>query len=70
VPSALGGPPHDIVSIHVRKHGIAVLAGVNAWIDPTRKERRTIHANGDGTLVVDGRTIALSQKMVKWKESL
>lgn len=45
------------VTDHVAKHGIFVLEGVQAWIDPGREERRTIHANGDGTFVVDGRTI-------------
>ena len=45
------------VTDHVKKHGIFVLDGVHAWIDPGRKERRTIHAIGDGTFVVDGRTI-------------
>ena len=54
----------------VKKHGIVILEGVKAWIDPKRKERRTIHANGDGTFVVDGRTIDLKEKMVKWKDSL
>jgi flavin reductase (DIM6/NTAB) family NADH-FMN oxidoreductase RutF len=54
----------------VEKHGIVVLEGVKAWIDPARKERRTIHANGDGTFVVDGRTIDLKEKMVKWKDVL
>ncbi|MGB2651346.1 MAG: flavin reductase family protein, partial [Candidatus Omnitrophota bacterium] len=31
------------------------------------KERRTIHANGDGTFVVNGRTLNLKKRMVKWK---
>ena len=42
---------------HVGKHGIFVLEAAWAWIDARRKERRTFHANGDGTFVVDGRTI-------------
>jgi hypothetical protein len=54
----------------VKTHGIVILEGVKAGIDPKRKERRTIHANGDGTFVVDGRTIDLKEKMVKWKDSL
>ena len=44
-----------------------ILEGVKAWIDPDRKERRTIHANGDGTFVVDGRTLNLRKKMTKWQ---
>jgi hypothetical protein len=43
---------------------------VKGWIDARRRERRTFHANGDGTFVVDGRTINLKKKMVKWKEVL
>jgi flavin reductase (DIM6/NTAB) family NADH-FMN oxidoreductase RutF len=42
---------------YIDKHGIFVLDAVQAWIDTERKERRTFHANGDGTFVVDGRTI-------------
>jgi flavin reductase (DIM6/NTAB) family NADH-FMN oxidoreductase RutF len=42
---------------HIGKHNIFVLDAVNAWIDTERKERRTIHANGDGTFVADGKTI-------------
>lgn len=39
----------------VRRHNIVVLQGVAAWVNPARKEKRTIHAVGDGTFVVDGR---------------
>jgi flavin reductase (DIM6/NTAB) family NADH-FMN oxidoreductase RutF len=42
---------------HVAKHGIFVLEAAWAWIDVQRQERRTFHANGDGTFVVDGRII-------------
>lgn len=41
----------------VRRHDIVVLEGVAAWIDPARKERRTVHAVGDGTFIVDGRRL-------------
>jgi flavin reductase (DIM6/NTAB) family NADH-FMN oxidoreductase RutF len=41
----------------VRKHEIVVLEAVAAWTDPAREERRTVHAVGDGTFVVDGRRI-------------
>jgi len=34
-----------------------VLKGVAAWVDPLRKEKRTLHAVGDGTFIVDGRRI-------------
>ena len=52
------------------KYALFVLEVVKAWTDPKRKERRTFHANGDGTFVVDGRTLDLKKKMVKWAEFL
>jgi flavin reductase (DIM6/NTAB) family NADH-FMN oxidoreductase RutF len=39
----------------IKKHNIVVLEGVAACIDIARKERRTFHAVGDGTFIVDGR---------------
>jgi flavin reductase (DIM6/NTAB) family NADH-FMN oxidoreductase RutF len=51
----------------VNKYNLFILEGVKAWIDLERKERRTFHANGDGTFVVDGRTLNLKKKMVKWQ---
>jgi flavin reductase (DIM6/NTAB) family NADH-FMN oxidoreductase RutF len=48
-------------------YNLFILEGVKAWIDSDRKERRTIHANGDGTFVVDGRTIDLREKMTRWQ---
>lgn len=41
----------------VAKHDIVVLEGLVAYVDATRRERRTVHAVGDGTFVVDGRRI-------------
>ncbi len=54
----------------VSRYSLFVLEGVRTWHDPARKERRTIHAVGDGTFVVDGRTLNLKKKMTKWKEFL
>ena len=51
----------------INKHNLFILEGVKAWIDPERKERRTFHANGDGTFVVDGEVLDLKEKMVKWQ---
>jgi flavin reductase (DIM6/NTAB) family NADH-FMN oxidoreductase RutF len=42
------------VTDYIKKHDIFILKGVNAWIDSGRKEKRLIHAIGDGTFVVDG----------------
>ena len=41
----------------VARHSIVVLKGLAAWVDPARKEKRTLHAVGDGTFIVDGRRI-------------
>ena len=41
----------------VGKHNIVVLDGVAAYIDAARKEKRTLHAVGDGSFVVDGRRL-------------
>lgn len=41
----------------VRKHNIVVLEGVAAYFDNDRKEKRTLHAVGDGTFIVDGRRL-------------
>jgi hypothetical protein len=38
-----------------KRHDIVVLEGVAAHVDRARKEKRLIHAVGDGTFVVDGR---------------
>ena len=41
----------------VKRHNIVVLEGVAAYFDSSRKEKRTLHAIGDGTFVVDGRKL-------------
>jgi flavin reductase (DIM6/NTAB) family NADH-FMN oxidoreductase RutF len=39
----------------VARHGIVVLEGVAAYYDTARKEKRMLHAVGDGTFIADGR---------------
>jgi len=41
----------------IEKHNIIVLQAVAAYIDHQRKEKRMVHAVGDGTFIVDGRRI-------------
>lgn len=41
----------------VKKHNIVILEAVAAYIDTARKEKRTVHAVGDGTFIVDGRKL-------------
>jgi flavin reductase (DIM6/NTAB) family NADH-FMN oxidoreductase RutF len=52
-----------VVTDYVSRHGIFVLQGVRAWIDEGRKERRTFHAVGDGTFIIDGRKMNLRSLM-------
>jgi flavin reductase (DIM6/NTAB) family NADH-FMN oxidoreductase RutF len=41
----------------IRKHNIVVLEGIAAHIDTQRREKRMIHAVGDGNFIVDGRRV-------------
>lgn len=47
----------------VKRHNIVVLEGVAAHIDNSHTEKRTIHAVGDGTFIVDGRKIDRKKMM-------
>ena len=47
----------------VKKHNIVVLEAVAAYIDTARKEKRTVHAVGDGTFIVDGRRLDRREMM-------
>jgi len=47
----------------VTQYNIVVLEGVAAYIDNARKEKRTLHAVGDGTFIVDGRKIDRKEMM-------
>lgn len=48
----------------ITKHNIIVLEGVAAYVDRARKEKRTLHAVGDGTFVVDGRKLNRRKRML------
>ena len=47
-----------------------VLEGVKAWSNPDRVEKRTFHAVGDGTFIIDGETVNLRHKMTKWEDCI
>ena len=47
----------------VAKYNFFVLRVIKAWIDPSRKNPRTIHHKGRGVFLVAGRTIKLRSKM-------
>lgn len=44
-------------------HSMVVLEAVAAHVDPTHKEKRTVHAVGDGTFIVDGRKLNRRKQM-------
>jgi flavin reductase (DIM6/NTAB) family NADH-FMN oxidoreductase RutF len=46
----------------VKRYNLFVLEVVQAWIDPARKQSKTIHHQGHGTFVVDGDTLHLDSK--------
>lgn len=47
----------------VARHNLFVLEVFKAWIDPSQRKPRTIHHQGYGTFVVDGKTIKLKSRM-------
>jgi len=47
----------------VTKYCLFVLEVVKAWVDPSRKDPRTIHHRGKGRFMVAGRTITLPSRM-------
>ena len=47
----------------VQEHNIIVLDGIAAFIDDKREEKRTLHAVGDGTFIVDGRKLDRREMM-------
>ena len=47
----------------IEPHGIVVLQGVAAWVAARRKDRRMLHAVGDGTFIVDGERISRRSMM-------
>jgi len=47
----------------VPKYNFFTLAVVKAWIDPSRKQPRTIHHKGNGVFMVAGKTIRLRSRM-------
>ena len=50
----------------LKKHNIVVLEGLAAYLASSRKEKRTVHAVGDGTFIVDGCRIS-RRKMMRSK---
>jgi flavin reductase (DIM6/NTAB) family NADH-FMN oxidoreductase RutF len=47
----------------VRRYSLFILEVVQAWIDPTQKQPKTIHHQGYGRFVVDGPVLQLDSRM-------
>ncbi|MEO8332585.1 MAG: flavin reductase family protein [Gallionella sp.] len=47
----------------VNKYNFFVLEVVKAWIDPAKKDPRTLHHRGKGSFMVAGKTIKLPSRM-------
>jgi flavin reductase (DIM6/NTAB) family NADH-FMN oxidoreductase RutF len=47
----------------VNKYNFFILEVLKAWIDPSKKDPRTIHHRGKGMFMIDGKTIKLASKM-------
>lgn len=50
-----------------RRYDLLVLEVQCIWIDTARQETRLIHHQGDGRFSVDGETLDLGERMVKWR---
>lgn len=50
-----------------KRYNLFVLEVQRIWIDTERAEKRLIHHQGDGRFSVDGETIDLGERMVKWR---
>jgi len=48
---------------HIKSHNIFVLDGIKAWIDEERKEKRILHARGDGVFFADSEIFERREKM-------
>ncbi|AOF94209.1 flavin reductase family protein [Sinorhizobium sp. RAC02] len=51
----------------VEAYNLFILEAERLWIDPIRKERRTLHHRGDGSFCADGDVLDLHERMVKWR---
>jgi flavin reductase (DIM6/NTAB) family NADH-FMN oxidoreductase RutF len=47
----------------VNRYNLFVLEVLKGWIDPAKRNQKTIHYQGFGSFVVDGETIKLKSKM-------
>jgi flavin reductase (DIM6/NTAB) family NADH-FMN oxidoreductase RutF len=52
----------------VNSYSLFIFKVVKVWINPDRREQRTLHHRGDGSFTVDGRLVDFHKRMVKWRE--
>jgi flavin reductase (DIM6/NTAB) family NADH-FMN oxidoreductase RutF len=52
---------------NVEPYNLFILEAKRLWVNEGRKERRTLHHRGDGSFTVDGGTLDLKDRMVKWR---
>lgn len=51
-----------------RSYNLFILKATRVWVNEDRKERRMMHHRGDGTFTIDGDTLDLKNRMVKWRD--
>ena len=51
------------VADHIEKYNVFVLDGIKAWTNPAHKDKRLLHAIGDGTFTADGETFHRRARM-------
>jgi flavin reductase (DIM6/NTAB) family NADH-FMN oxidoreductase RutF len=54
----------------VEDYNFFVLQGVKAWSNPAPEDRRSFHAVGDGTFIIDGEVVDLRHRMTKWQHCI
>jgi flavin reductase (DIM6/NTAB) family NADH-FMN oxidoreductase RutF len=54
----------------VDDYNFFVLEGVSAWQNKSFEDKRSFHAVGDGTFIIDGEVIDLRHKMTKWQDCI
>jgi len=52
----------------VETYNLFILEAKRIWIDEARTERRTLHHRGDGSFMIDGGKLDLSDRMTKWRQ--
>ncbi len=48
---------------HIERHNLFVLDGLKAWVNPAHRDKRLLHAVGDGTFTADGEVFHRRERM-------